>query len=135
MCVKGSSAPGQKNLDFYLTNTVATSWRTNLVKGKTGIVTYQGSVNPGPNTAPDATFDNFMASPVAPIISVSSGPGLVNVSWSAHQEGVWVLESSPTLGPDAVWTEVPFSALTFAWGNLSSSAAPDGISFFRLRRI
>ena len=68
-------------------------------------------------------------------MSITPNGANVDISWSANLEGMWVLESSPDVGPSAVWTEVPFSALTFANGRLTYSVPIATSEYYRLRSV
>ena len=118
-----------------LTNTVwANDYKTAAnplyTEGHFGVVSLQNNAG-----APNATFDDFCATAAPPPVSITPNGANVDISWSASQEGIWVLDSSPEVGPSAVWTEIPFSALTFSAGRLTYSAPTAANSFFRLRSV
>jgi hypothetical protein len=95
--------------------------------------------------AVDVTFDNYSDTAISPptvTLTVGSAPtGAVTITWPANNEGIWVLESSPTLGPGAVWTKVTTGKLiydpvtgkyTFTGAAAMSTA---GDTFYRLIRV
>ena len=70
--------------------------------------------------------------PLPAKLSILRQEGNLLVSWSEALEG-YVLESSPTLGPSAVWTEV--ANATLLNGQYTSVQTPGGTTmFFRLRK-
>ena len=97
--------------------------------GHFGLITFQNNAG-----SPDATFDNFCATTATSSLTIVPSAGMADISWPANQEGIWVLECSPVLDP-GVWTEIPFSSLTFAGGQFTYSAASVGNNFYRLRKI
>jgi hypothetical protein len=114
-----------------LTNMVSTSWGTNLVSGKVGIVTFQNNAG-----SPDATFDNFIARAAAPSATIAADSGSVEVSWPAQQEGIWVLESSSSIETGATWTEITAENITYSSGqNTYSASSASGNTFYRLRKV
>ena len=118
----------------HLTNMVfADDYQTTVnplyTSGKVGVFAFQSQLG-----APDATFDNFQANAAFPSATISAATGTATVSWPAHQDGIWVLESSSTLG--GPWTEIPFASITFSNGQFVYSESTDtGNDFFRLRKI
>jgi hypothetical protein len=99
-------------------------------EGHFGVITFQNNAG-----APNATFDNICATAAQPPVSITPNGTSVDISWSANQQGIWVLDSSPDLAPTPVWTEIPFSALTFSAGRLIYSVPTTTTGFFRLRNV
>ena len=66
--------------------------------------------------------------PVIPVQSAFTDEGQLRLQWPAEVAS-WVLESSPTLGPDAVWEPVPDVV-----GTEHLLAPPEANRFYRLRR-
>ena len=66
--------------------------------------------------------------PVIPVQSAFTSEGQLRLQWPAEVAN-WVLESCPTLGPDAVWEPVPDVV-----GTEHLLAPPDTDRFYRLRR-
>lgn len=66
--------------------------------------------------------------PVIPVQSAFTDEGQLRLQWPAEVAN-WVLESSPTLGPDAVWEPVPDVV-----GTEHLIEAPEADRFYRLRR-
>ena len=66
--------------------------------------------------------------PVIPVQSAFTSEGQLRLQWPAEVAN-WVLESSPTLGPDAVWEPLPDVV-----GTEHLLAPPETDRFYRLRR-
>ena len=108
---------------------VTTSWATNFTSGTVGVGVFQNNAG-----SPDCTLDDFKAHAPAPSVVLSGGSSNVNISWPAQQEGIWVLESTSTLG--GTWTEVPFNTISFSNGQfVYTETSSTGNNFFRLRKV
>jgi hypothetical protein len=92
-----------------------------------------------PYHACTATFDNFYVAAAEPRLSMDASSGTAVLSWSASLDCIWVLESSPTLGPGSVWTEITADQVTFSAGQKShqdiGTMASNQTTFFRLRKL
>jgi hypothetical protein len=86
-----------------------------------------------------ATFDNFYVAAAEPRLTLDASSGNAAVSWSASLDGIWVLESSSTVGSGAVWTEITADQITFLSGQRIHSASSPMVSnadtFYRLRKL
>jgi hypothetical protein len=86
-----------------------------------------------------ATFDNFYVAAAEPRLTLDASSGTAAVSWSASLDGIWVLESSSTLGLGAVWTEITADQIVFLNGQRIHTAASPMVSnadtFYRLRKL
>jgi hypothetical protein len=86
-----------------------------------------------------ATFDNFYVAAAEPRLALDASSGNAAVSWSASLDGIWVLESSSTLGSFAVWTEITADQITFLSGQRIHTALSPMVSnadtYYRLRRL
>jgi hypothetical protein len=86
-----------------------------------------------------ATFDNFYVAAAEPRLSLDTSSGTAVVSWSASLDGIWVLESSPTLGLGATWTEITADQIIFLNGQKSrteaSAMGSNADAFYRLRKL
>lgn len=86
-----------------------------------------------------ATFDNFYVAAAEPRLALDTSSGTASVSWSASLDGIWVLESSPALGSDAVWTEITADQIAFLSGQKSHTEAAtmalNADTFYRLRKL
>ncbi len=113
-----------------------TSGQVGLVVASEGSFTVSG----------DATFDNFFADAAEPILTFDGSSGSAVISWPGNLTGLWVLESSPDLGPTAVWTQVPLgnaSTVTtiYSPGTVQSTytataaMTATGNTLFRLRKL
>jgi len=92
-----------------------------------------------PAHACTATFDNFYVAAAEPRLFLDATSGTAVLSWSGSLDGIWVLESSPTLGPGSVWTERTAAQISFAGGqNYHTDPNPMLVSpntYFRLRKL
>jgi hypothetical protein len=92
-----------------------------------------------PPHACSATFDNFYVAAAEPRLVLDTSSGTASLSWSASLDGIWLLESSPTLGPGAAWTEITADQIVFLNGQRShteASAIPSSAdTFYRLRKL
>ena len=86
-----------------------------------------------------ATFDNFYVAAAEPRLTFDGSSGSAVVSWSASLDGIWILESSSTLGPAAVWAETTADKITFLNGQrihaAASPMASNADTFYRIRRL
>jgi hypothetical protein len=124
---------------------------TNLPAYTSGNVALFGFDNSNPHDlAVDVTFDNYSDTAIAaPAVSLTVGSvpitgetgGQVTITWPANNEGIWVLESSPTLGPGAVWTKLTtgrlmYDAVTGKYTYTGAAAmATTGDTFYRLKQV
>jgi len=106
--------------------------------GKVGlVVASQGSCTVGG----DATFDNFFVDVAEPRLLFDGSSGSAVISWPGNLTGLWVLESSPTLGTGAVWTGVPLTDVVFSPETLQNTYTATtpmnstGDTLYRLRRL
>ena len=126
---------------------------TNLpayTSGSVALFCFDNSGAAGP-LAVDVTFDNYSDTPIsAPAVSLTLGSAVVftpdadvtvvTITWPANNKGIWVLESSPTLGPGAVWTKVTAGKLMYdPVTGLNTYTAADamlntGDTFYRLKQ-
>jgi len=92
-----------------------------------------------PAHACSATFDNFYVAAAEPRLSLDASSGIAAVSWSASLDGIWVLESSPTVGSGSVWTEITADQIAFLSGQKSHTAALPMVEgankYYRLRKL
>jgi hypothetical protein len=92
-----------------------------------------------PSHACSATFDNFYVAAAEPSLSLDPSSGTAVVSWSASLDGIWVLESSPTLSPGIGWTEVAAAQVAFSTGQkvhtASSPMTSSTSTYYRLRKL
>jgi hypothetical protein len=92
-----------------------------------------------PNHACWAVFDNFYVSAAVPELFLNGNSGSASVSWPASLDGIWVLESSPVVGPGAVWTEITADQIVFSAGqNVHTEASAIGSNantYYRLRKL
>ncbi len=92
-----------------------------------------------PSHACAATFDNFYVAAAEPRLTLDTTLGTASVSWSASLDGIWLLESSPTLGPRALWTEITADQIAFFSGQKShaeiSTMPSNANTFYRLRKL
>jgi hypothetical protein len=86
-----------------------------------------------------ATFDNFYVAAAEPRLTIDASSGTAAVSWSASLDGIWILEASSTLGPNALWGEIAPNQITFLSGQRIHMAPLPTVSsgniFYRLRRL
>jgi len=86
-----------------------------------------------------ATFDNFYVAAAEPRLSVDTSSGTNSVSWSASLDGIWVLESSSTVGPGAIWTEIAANQIAFLNGQRThteaAAMAENPNTYYRLRKL
>jgi hypothetical protein len=86
-----------------------------------------------------ATFDNFYVAAAEPRLAFDTSSGNASVSWSASLDGIWVLESSPAIGPRAAWTEIAADRIVFLSGQNSytglATMASNANTFYRLRKL
>jgi hypothetical protein len=92
-----------------------------------------------PSHACTATFDNFYVAAAEPRLAMDTSSGTAVLSWSASLDGIWVLESSSSLDPAAVWTEITADQVTTTAGQKShtdtAAVGVNGDTYFRLRRL
>jgi len=92
-----------------------------------------------PPHACSATFDNFYVAAAEPRLSLDTSSGTAAVSWSASLDGIWVLESSPKIGPGAVWTEITADQIAFLSGQNghteTTMMASNADTYYRLRKL
>jgi hypothetical protein len=86
-----------------------------------------------------ATFDNFYGAAAEPRLTLDTSLGNAAVSWSASLDGIWVLESSSTVGPGSVWTEITADQIIFISGQMNHTAAlpmvQNANTCYRLRKL
>jgi alpha-L-fucosidase len=93
---------------------------------------YAGQLSPSDIAAAQAVGpDVLLTTNVA--LNVSQGSGALTLSWPMAGSG-FVVESSPTLGPDADWTLVNAPLAVQGNDNEVTMAATSKAMFFRLRR-
>src|SRR5262249_51380084 len=81
----------------------------------------------GPDLLPGET-------PPAPAsLSISFSSGNLVITWPAAAAG-FVLETTSSLGPQAAWTSVNANVVSENGANKVTVPAPQGASFFRLRK-
>ena len=66
----------------------------------------------GPADAPgEVTFDNFYADTAEPAIAIAAdGLGHAVLTWPATLASIWTLQTSVSVAPGAVWTEISGNA-------------------------
>ncbi len=93
----------------------------NLPAYTAGVTALFGFDNGG-LTGVDVTFDNYSTTPILPqtvSVLVGAAPtGEVTITWPGAGDGIWVLESSPAVGPGAVWTQVTTSTTAGVAGKI-----------------
>jgi hypothetical protein len=86
-----------------------------------------------------ATFDNFYVAAAEPRLTLDTSSGNAAVSWSESLDGIWVLESSSTVGPGSVWTEITADQIIFVSGQMNHTAAlpmaQNANTYYRLRKL
>ena len=124
---------------------------TNLPLYTAGISAVFGFDNGG-LTGVDVTFDNYSDTPIVPPAVVATigaaNTGEVNITWPGNAEGVWVLQSSSSVSPGAVWTQVATTTTTGLAGKIiynpatgkntytgSLPMAATGSTFYRLKQM
>jgi len=98
-------------------------------QGRFGLITFQNNLG-----APDATFDNFCATAAPPPVSITPNGANVDISWSANQEGIWVLDSSQPSGPVPLDGD-SLQRADFLRRRLTYTAPMAEMGFFRLRSV
>jgi hypothetical protein len=92
-----------------------------------------------PFHACSATFDNFYVAAAEPRLTLDTSSGNAAVSWSASLDGIWVLDSSPTIGPSAVWTEITADQIAFLTGQRvrteATALSSNANTYYRLRKL
>ena len=124
------------------------SWITandpNYTSGSLGLIAAsQGDDAASPTVNAFATFDNFYADTAEPRIAMSEdNAGNVVLTWPANLASIWTLQTSPSIAPDAVWTEIsgaPAQAISYdSTTGLNSYKTPmsaPASMFFRLQRM
>jgi hypothetical protein len=107
------------------------------------IAASQGDDAASPTVNAFITFDNFYADTAEPKVAMSEdGAGNVVLTWPANLASIWTLQTSPSIAPDAVWTEIsgtPAQAISYnSTTGLNSYTTPmsaSGSMFFRLQRM
>jgi hypothetical protein len=106
--------------------------------GYVGVIVADHPSDPVPHAC-SATFDNFYVAAAEPRLVLDTSSGTAAVSWSASLDGIWLLESSSTLGPGAVWLEITADQISFLNGQKSHTAASPMVSnadtYYRLRKL
>jgi hypothetical protein len=101
----------------------------------------QGDDAASPTVNAFVTFDNFYADTAEPRLAMSEdSAGNVVLTWPANLASIWTLQTSPSIAPDAVWTEIsgaPAQAISYdSTSGLNSYKTPISAStsmFFRLQ--
>jgi hypothetical protein len=122
------------------------SWITasdpNYTSGSLGLISAsQGDDAASPTVNAFVTFDNFYADTAEPRLAMSEdSAGNVVLTWPANLASIWTLQTSPSIAPDAVWTEIsgaPAQAISYdSTSGLNSYKTPMSAStsmFFRLQ--
>jgi hypothetical protein len=86
-----------------------------------------------------ATFDNFFVSAAEPRLTLDTSSTNAAISWSASLDGIWLLESSSTLGQSAAWTEITADQIVFLSGQRihteTTAISINSDTYYRLRRL
>jgi hypothetical protein len=82
----------------------------------------------------DTSFVSYASPNQQPLLSVSSSANSLTFTWPTN-DGSFVLESTTSLAPPAVWTEVSSPAPTIINGTWSQTipASHSGSYFYRLQ--
>jgi hypothetical protein len=107
------------------------------------IAASQGDDAASPTVNAFVTFDNFYADTAEPRIAMTNdSSGNLVLTWPANLASIWTLQTSPSIAPDAVWTEIsgaPAQAISYdSTTGLNSYKTPmsaPASMFFRLQRI
>jgi hypothetical protein len=93
---------------------------------------YDGALQPEDVAAAQVIGPNALLTPAVSLSATLSGGDLI-LTWPVAGSG-FTLESSPTLGEDALWTPVPATPSVIGVSNRVSISPTDTALFFRLRR-
>ena len=126
---------------------VVQSWITandaggfNYTSGNVGLISAsQGNFD----VSSDVTFDNFYADTAEPRIAISvDGSGNAVLTWPATLASIWTLQTSSSVAPGAVWTEISGVAAqaisydsTTGLNTYSTPLSGSASMFFRLQRM
>ena len=94
---------------------------------------YSGRLLPDEIMASDIVGPDTVLTTNVTMNAVSSGSGNITFSWPVASPG-FVLYSSPTLGPSAVWTVVTNNVSIVGQSYQVSASSTGGTQFFRLKR-
>jgi hypothetical protein len=112
----------------------------NYTSGNVGLISAsQGNFD----VSSDVTFDNFYADTAEPRIAISvDGSGNAVLTWPATLASIWTLQTSSSVAPGAVWTEISGVAAqaisydsTTGLNTYSTPLSGSASMFFRLQRM
>jgi hypothetical protein len=106
---KGTQLTGRVlDLTTGSTNIVITGNDSTYTEGYVGVIVSASQSAPNPFTInPYVTFDNFYADTAEPRIAISDdGLGHAVLTWPATLASIWTLQTSSSVAPGAVWTEI-----------------------------
>ncbi|MCX6924005.1 MAG: hypothetical protein NT154_12470 [Verrucomicrobia bacterium] len=118
------------------------TWPSEVSEGYSGLFVFNHPTDTAGNAC-TVTVDNFYADIAEPRIAMTNdSSGNLVLTWPANLASIWTLQTSPSIAPNAVWTEIsgaPAQAISYdrstGLNTYTASMSASESMFFRLQRL